>query len=107
MYLQKAKLDISSDKEGLSIYCIFKTKSRHKKTKTKGILYSRIREIFKDYMSEVTKEFTFHSLRSRGASTAAINAISEKARNGYINDSVVSVDSVSQMRLDCKRHLQV
>ena len=45
VYLQKAKLDVSNDKEGLLIRCIFKTKSGHKILKTKGVSYSRIREI--------------------------------------------------------------
>ena len=51
MYSQKTKLDISNGKE---ICCIFKIKSGHKISKTKGISYSRIREIFKGYISEIT-----------------------------------------------------
>ena len=53
-YLQKAKLDISNDKESPLICRIFKTKSGHKISKTKGISYSKIREIFKGYISEIT-----------------------------------------------------
>ena len=41
-YLQNAKLNISNDKEGH----IFKTKSGHKISKTKGISYSRVMGIF-------------------------------------------------------------
>ena len=54
MYLQKTKLDISNDKESPLICCIFKTKSCHKISKTKGISYSKIREIFKGYISVIT-----------------------------------------------------
>ena len=90
--------------------CIFKTKSGHKISKTKGIPYSRIREIFKGYISEITtarENFGLHSLRSGGASAAANNGISdrliskqgrsssEKARKGYIKDSVYKRLTVS------------
>ena len=109
-YLQKAKLDISNDKESPLICRIFKTKSGHKISKTKGISYSRIREVFKGYISEITtapENFGLHSLRSGGASAAANNGISdrliskqscwssEKARNGYVKDSVVKRLTVS------------
>ena len=104
VYLKKAKLDISNDKESPLICRIFKTKSGHKISKTKGISYSRIREIFKDYISEITttpENFGLHSLRSGSASAAANNGISDrliskhgrwfsmKARNGYTKYSVV------------------
>ena len=110
MYLKKAKLDVSNDKESPLICRIFKTKSGHKISKTKGITYSRIREIFKGYISEITttpENFGLHSLRSGGASAAANNGISdrliskqgrwssEKARNGYIKDGVVKRLTVS------------
>ena len=109
-HLQKVELDVSNDKESPLICRIFKTKSGHKISKTKGISYSRIREIFKDYISEITttpENFGLHSLRSGGASAAANNVISdrliskkgrwssEKARNGYIKDSVVKRLTVS------------
>ena len=75
-----------------------------------GISYSRIREIFKRYILEITttpENFGLHSLRSGGASAAANNVISdrliskkgrwssEKERNGYIKDSVVKRLTVS------------
>ena len=66
-YLQKAKLDICNDKESPLICRIFKTKSGLKISKTKGISYTRIREIFKGYISEITtkpENFGLHSLRS-------------------------------------------
>ena len=46
-----------------------KTKSVHKISKTKEISYSRIREIFKGYTSEIAmtpENFGMHSLRSGG-----------------------------------------
>ena len=68
-YLQKTKLDISNDKESQLI-----TKLGYKISKTKEISYSSIRQIFKDYVSEITttpEKFGLHSLRSGGASTSA------------------------------------
>ena len=81
VYLQKTKLGISNDKESPLIRPIFKTKSGHKISKTKGISYSRIRKIFKGYISEITatpENFGLHSLRSGGASAAASNSISNR-----------------------------
>ena len=66
-YFQQAKIDVSNDKESPLICRIFKTKSGHQIAKTKGISYSRIREIFKGYISEITttpKNFGLHRLRS-------------------------------------------
>ena len=80
--MQKTKLDISNDKESPLICRIFKTKSGHKISKTKGISYSRIREIFKGSISEITatpKNFGLHSLKSSdAAAAAATNGISER-----------------------------
>ena len=81
VYLQKAKLDISNDKESPVIYCIFKTKSGHKISKTKRVSCSRIREIIKGYTSEMAvtpKKFVLHILRSSGASATANNSISDR-----------------------------
>ena len=61
VYLQKAK---------------FKTKSGHKVLKTKEVSYSRIREIFKGYISEIRttpENFGLNSLGPGGASAAAAN----------------------------------
>ena len=99
-------------KKGPLIFHIFKTKSGHKISKTKGISYPRIREIFKNYISQITttlEKFGSHILRSDSASAAANNDISdrpiskqgcwssEKTRNGYIKDSVVKRLTVSNM----------
>ena len=70
-YLQKAKLDVSNDKESPLICRIFKTKPGHKISKTNGISNSRIREIFKGCISEIVttlKNFGLRSLRSGGVS---------------------------------------
>ena len=53
-YLQKAKLNVSDDKKCPLICHIFKIKSGHKVSKTKAISSSRIREIFKGYISVIT-----------------------------------------------------
>ena len=77
-YLQKAKLDVSNDKKSPLICRIFKTKSGHKVSKTKGISYSRIREIFKGYISQIAttpENFGLYSLRSAGASAVMASQI--------------------------------
>ena len=102
-YLQKAKLDVSNDKESALICRIFKTKSGHKISETRGISYSRIEEFKSAYrkLRRHPRIFGLHNLRSGGASAAANNGISdrviskqgcqssEKPRDGYIKDSVV------------------
>ena len=52
VYLQKAKLDIYNDKESPLTCRIFKTKSGHKISKTKGISYSRIGKFLKAIISK-------------------------------------------------------
>ena len=57
------------------------TKSGHKISKTKEISYSRIRQIFKGYISKITttpENFGLHSLSTGGASAAANNGISDR-----------------------------
>ena len=73
--IYKAKLDISNDKKSPQICRIFKTKSGHKISKTKGISFSRIREI-SEIMTKQEK-FGLQSLISSGESVAA-NGISER-----------------------------
>ena len=100
VYLQKTKLDISNDKESSLICRILKT--GHTISKTKGISYCRIRDIFKNYLSEImttSKKFGLHCFRSVVALAAVNNRIwdrliskqgrrsSEKARNDCVNDS--------------------
>ena len=78
MYLQKAKLNVSNDKESPLIYHIFKTKSVHKISKAKEISCPRIRKIFKGYTSEIattTENFGMHSLRSGVASAVTASQI--------------------------------
>ena len=47
VYLQIAKLDISNDNENFLICCIFKTKSGHKVSKTKGFHISELGKFLK------------------------------------------------------------
>ena len=57
---------------------MFKTKSGHKISRTKGISYSRIRDIFKGYISEIAttpENFGLHGLRSGDASTVTASQI--------------------------------
>ena len=111
-YLQKANIEISKDGETPLIGRIFKTNKGHKITKTQGISDSRIKEVFKNYITDITanpEKYGLHSLRAGGASAAANNGVtdrlvskqgrwsSEKARNGYIKDSVSTRLSVSKM----------
>ena len=101
-YLQKRNIEISKDGETPLIGRIFKTKKGHRISKTQGISYSRIREVFKDYITDITanpEKYGLHSLRAEGALAAANNGMtdrlvlkqgqwpSENARNGYIKDS--------------------
>ena len=77
-YLQKANIEISKDCETPLIGRIFKTKKRHKTSKTQGISYSRIREVLKDYITDITanpEKYGLHSLRAGGTSAAANNGV--------------------------------
>ena len=68
-YLQKTNIEISKDGETPLIGRIFKTKKGHKISKTQGISYSRIREVFKDYITDITanpEKDGLYSLRTGG-----------------------------------------
>ena len=107
--MQKTKLDISNHKESPLICRIFKA-TGHKISKTMGISYLRIGDIFKGYILEITtipEKFGLRSLRSGGVSAAVNNSLSDKliskqdrwfsdkARNGYIKESVAKRLTVS------------
>ena len=111
-YLQKTNIEISNNGETLLIGRSFKRKKGHKIAKTQGISHSRIRKVFKNYITDITanpEKHGLHSLRAGGASAAANNDVtdplvwkqgrwfSEKAINGYIKDSVSTRLSVSKM----------
>ena len=110
-YLQKTNIGISKDCETPLIGRKFKTKKVHKISKTKGISYSRIREFFKDYITDITANPEKYNLQSLdwGTSAAVNNSVTdqlvskqdpwslEKSRNGYIKDSVSTRLSVSKM----------
>ena len=108
-YLALAKIPENSEE------FIFRGLIRGKKfslrTKIKPISYSRIREIFIKVLKAVNldwKKYGLHSLRSGGASLAAYNGMSDrlfkqhgkwksdKAKDGYIEDSLESLLSVTK-----------
>ena len=108
-YLALAKIPENSEE------FIFRGLSRGKKfslrTKIKPISYSRIRGIFIKVLKAVNldwKKYGLHSLRSGGASLAAYNGMSDrlfkqhgkwksdKAKDGYIEDSLESLLSVTK-----------
>ena len=103
----KKIIEISKDGVNHLIGKIFKTKRGHKVSKTQGISYSRIREVFKDYITDITanpEKYSLHSLRAEGASAAASNGVTDRlmskkgrARNGFIKDSVSTRLSVFKM----------
>ncbi|XP_066915915.1 integrase/recombinase xerD homolog [Clytia hemisphaerica] len=110
-FLQKAELDISKDKQCYLIPRIFKCKKGHRVSKTLGFGYSRAREIFLKFVTPFKEEgvrYGLHGLRSGGASAAANNGVSdrliskhgrwksEKARDGYIKDSMATRMSISK-----------
>ena len=94
---------------------LFRDLSRGKKfslrTKNKPISYSRIRENFIKVLRAVNldwRKYGLHSLRSGGASLAAYNGVSDRlfkrhgrwksdrAKDGYIEDSLESLLSVTK-----------
>ena len=111
-YLQKTNIEISKDGETPLISRIFKIKQGHKISKTQGTSYSRITEVFKDYITDIRanpEKYSLHSPRAGGASAAANNGVTDqlvskqgrwslkKAINGYIKDNVSARLSVSKM----------
>ena len=83
-YLQKANIEISKDGETPLISRIFKTKKGHKISKIQRISYSRIREVLKDYVTDVTanpEKYNLHSLQDGGASAEAIASQTDWCQN--------------------------
>ena len=108
-YLALVKIPENSDE------FIFKGLSRVKKftlgTKNRPIPYSKIRENFIKVLNAMNldwRKYGLHSLRSGGASLAAYNGVSDrlfkrhgrwksdKAKDGYIEDSLESLLSVTK-----------
>ena len=108
-FLQEAGLDKDVDTEAYLIPRLHKTKKGHRASKTKGISYTRINEVFHEHINTGSgdENYGLHSLRSGGASAAAQNGVSDRliskqgrwasetARNGYIMDSKKTRLSVS------------
>ena len=88
-YLQRTNIEISKDGEIPLIARIFKTRKGHKISKTQRISYSRIREVFQDYITDITtnpEKYGLHSLRAGGASAAASNGVTDRLFSGrFIN----------------------
>ena len=64
-YLQKTNIEISKDSEKTPLISrIFKTKKGHRISKTQVISYSRIREAFKAYITDITANPEKYGLRS-------------------------------------------
>lgn len=110
-YLNLATFDFKENKEAFVIPRVFKLKRGYRASMTSGISYSRAREIFNEKIGQLRndgKNFGLHSLRAGGASAAAENGVpdrliskhgrwkSERARNGYIHDTVFNRNRVSQ-----------
>lgn len=97
-----AKISITHNKECFLIPRLVTSKKKVSVHLSKGISYSRAREIFKENIDtlQIQGNFGLHSLRSGGASAAASNEVNERliskhgrwssdrARNSYILDSV-------------------
>jgi len=101
-FLKNVNLDVKLDSEAFFILTLHKTKKRHVASKTKGISYTRVYDIFHEHLSKLkidSSSYGLHSFRSGGASVAANNGVSDRqiskhgrwstevARNGYIKDN--------------------
>ena len=79
--LQKTNIEISKEGETPLIGRIIKTKKGHKISKAQGISYSRIKEVFKDDITDIIatlEEYRLHSLRAGGALAAANNCVTDR-----------------------------
>ena len=110
-YLNMAKINENSEE------FIFRSSHRnhqHRTLKKKNVTlsYTRTRELFLDVVTAVgmeREEFSFHSLRSGGASAAANAGVndrlfkihgrwrSESAKDGYIDDNIEALLTVSRI----------
>ena len=109
-FLTRANIRIDDHQETFLIPRLVKVKDGQKVHKSSGISYSRARDIFKENIEAMSIEgnFGLHSFRAGGASAAAENQVdkrliskhgrwkSEKARDGYIKDSVKTRLKISQ-----------
>ena len=71
-YLQKTNMEICKDSETPLISRNFKTKKGHKISKTHGISHSRIKEVLKDYITDITENSEKHSLHSLPTNTPRV-----------------------------------
>ena len=102
-FLKDCCFDIKIDKESFLLPRLAKTRSGHIAIKNRGISDSTMRELFKKSLVGIVEnidDYSTHSLRSGGASTAANNGISDRriskqgrwksdrGRNTYIKDNL-------------------
>ena len=110
-FWRKAAIDPISDKDAYLIPKLNVTKRGHVANKSQGISDTTAREQFAEFTQPLTNNslsFTPHSLRSGGASQAEANGVesrliskhgrwrTERARNGYIEDTIQNRLSVSR-----------
>ena len=110
-YLQHADLDLRKNGEAHLICRLVAIKNGVKAHATRGIGYTRVREVFKDYVAPLESQgynLGLHSMRAGGATTASENDIggdlmdihgrwkSEKSKKGYIKHSLKKRLSVTQ-----------
>ena len=107
----KAEIQVDSQEFVFRAVTFFKTQSKHKLRKAnKPISYSTARSNMLDWAEKIGLDrtlFDFHSFRSGGATVAANNVIkdrlfkrhgrwkSEKAKDGYVKDSLSELLSVT------------
>ena len=77
--LKLSKLCFQKDKSNLATSQVLETKPRHKACKSHGVSYSRVRRVFKQYISEITDNpgcYRLHTFQSGGGSAATSNSVS-------------------------------
>ena len=110
-FWKKAGIDPREDKEAFLIPKLKRTKNGQIAHKSHGISDTTAREQFAEFIKPLTRDtwkFTPHSLRSGGASQAGASGVesrliskhgrwkSDRARNGYIEDTIENRLSVSR-----------
>ena len=109
-YFTACEFDNDSDEFIFRGLIFYKSSNSYKLRKSGALSYTRTREIFLEAINQIGLEkskFGLHSLRSGGASAAANAGVNDrlfkrhgrwktdKAKDGYIKDSLVSLCSVS------------
>ena len=82
-YLQKTNMELCKDGETPLISRNFKTKKGHKISKTHGISHLRIKEVFKDYITDITEDSEKHSLHSLPANTPLYSTLKRRGNGNF------------------------